>query len=534
MLFRHLIKLCYHLSAMSRRFVRVSIYSLRFVLLALIASCLTATTLCQSISKVVVTPASVVGGTSLSGTVTLSSKAATGGTLVSLSTSNSLASVPASITIPKGAMSATFSVKTVAVGGDCNEVVKATHSESSATASFVIKAPTLTSFMLSPTQVTGGTSTVATVKVTSKAPVGGLTMLLTSSHIAALPPSTIKIPEGATTGTATIPTKGVTGTATAVIGLKFGLVTKTTNLTIVHANVSGLSLHPATVVGGAPAIGTVTINGLAPASGFVVTLTSNNKSATVPATVTIAAGAANADFTVSTLAITSKLTVTIAAVGGGKSVTAALAVTPAPPSKFAGTYIGSFYTTSPDLGSVALKVDTAGKLDGTATDAINAKVSTLSGNVANNGYLTITVNNNGSIETSYGAFSFNSKGYLIGDIHPSDGSTVTLTLAGSGKTSPFPGNYTGTFMSSDGGTGTVKLTCVASGAITGTALSTDGTSKLTGSISPYGVVRISASSAGHTDNNAGGGSFNSGGKLIIIVKSADNMSTTTVTLSKAL
>lgn len=61
-------------------------------------------------------PASIRGGTSSTGTVTLAGPAPRGGAVVSLLNGNlSVATVPASVTIPAGQTSATFSVTTTPV-----------------------------------------------------------------------------------------------------------------------------------------------------------------------------------------------------------------------------------------------------------------------------------------------------------------------------------------------------------------------------------------------------------------------------------
>jgi fibronectin type 3 domain-containing protein len=63
-----------------------------------------------------------------------------------------------------------------------------------------------------------------------------------------------------------------------------------------------LALNPTTVTAPASSTGTVTLSGPAPAGGLAVTLTSSDRrKATVPATVTVAAGQSTATFTVTTL-----------------------------------------------------------------------------------------------------------------------------------------------------------------------------------------------------------------------------------------
>ena len=80
-----------------------------------------------SLSTVNLGSASVAGGASLTGMVTLSGPAPTGGAVVSLSSSNpSVASVPASVTVPEGATSATFPVTTSTVGATTNVTISTT------------------------------------------------------------------------------------------------------------------------------------------------------------------------------------------------------------------------------------------------------------------------------------------------------------------------------------------------------------------------------------------------------------------------
>lgn len=68
-----------------------------------------------TLTAVTVNPASVTGGTSSTGTVTLSAPAPSGGVVVTLSDNSAAASVPGSVTVSAGATSKTFAVSTSAV-----------------------------------------------------------------------------------------------------------------------------------------------------------------------------------------------------------------------------------------------------------------------------------------------------------------------------------------------------------------------------------------------------------------------------------
>jgi hypothetical protein len=102
------------------------------------------------------------------------------------------------------------------------------------------------------------------------------------------------------------------------------------------ASLSAVSVSPTSVVGGTAAQGTITLTGAAPSGGAVVTLSSANASVvSVPASVTVAAGASSATFGVNTSTVAANTGVTITATYGGVSRSTTLTVTPAstsPPS----------------------------------------------------------------------------------------------------------------------------------------------------------------------------------------------------------
>ena len=92
---------------------------------------------------------------------------------------------------------------------------------------------------------------------------------------------------------------------------------------------SAVALSPAAVVGGWTSQGTVTLTSAAPSGGVVVTLSSSNTSvATVPPSVTVAAGATSASFTVTTASVATSTSVTISGSFGGVTRSATLTVNP--------------------------------------------------------------------------------------------------------------------------------------------------------------------------------------------------------------
>src|SRR5215211_6042127 len=80
-----------------------------------------------SLSALSLSPTALVGGNSATGTITLTSAAPSGGLAVSLSSNNiAAATVPASVTVPAGSTSATFTVSTNSVSNSQSSTIIAT------------------------------------------------------------------------------------------------------------------------------------------------------------------------------------------------------------------------------------------------------------------------------------------------------------------------------------------------------------------------------------------------------------------------
>jgi hypothetical protein len=95
----------------------------------------------SAVSSVTLTPATVTGGTSSTGTVTLRS-APSGNAIVALASSNSqLAVVPGTVTVPAGRTSATFTVNTASVTATSTVVISAAYENVTQSATLTITAP---------------------------------------------------------------------------------------------------------------------------------------------------------------------------------------------------------------------------------------------------------------------------------------------------------------------------------------------------------------------------------------------------------
>ena len=136
---------------------------------------------------------------------------------------------------------------------------------------------------------------------------------------------------GATTATFTVTTKTVTVATISTITSTYAGISKTVGL-VVNPLLGSLTLNPSVLIGGAnsTSTGTVTLTSAAPAGGAVVTLTSSNpNAATVPGSVTVAAGATTKTFAVTTTKVTAPTQANITAKCVGASTIVTLTLNPA-------------------------------------------------------------------------------------------------------------------------------------------------------------------------------------------------------------
>lgn len=322
-----------------------------------------------TVSSVAVSPLTVGGGNPATGTVTLTGAAPTGGAVVALSSSNaSVASVPASVTVPAGATSANFTVTTQSVSSASQITVSAAYVGQKSTGTLRVAPampPNLATIATvsvssqnvstqqqgikaidgiidgSPTPgdytkewATNGQLAGAWITLAWPAPVTATSVILCdrpnlTDNITA---GTLTFSDGSSLPVGTLPNNGapltvtfaaktftsMTFTVNSAVGQNIGLAEIAVIGTIAPASqVNGLSVSPSSLIAGNPATGTVTLNGVAPSSGTVVTLSSNNGAVTVPASVTVPGGATLVNFPLTTSPVNATTTVTVSATYGG-------------------------------------------------------------------------------------------------------------------------------------------------------------------------------------------------------------------------
>jgi hypothetical protein len=277
------------------------------------------------LASLTLTPTSLIGGASSTGTVALSVAAPTGGATVTLTSSNTKdATVPSTVAIPAGSTSATFTITTVGVTASATATIDAKLGSVSKTEVLTIKPQSVQSVSISPTSLVGGSqsSVVGTVTLTGAAPAAGAKVTLSSSNAkAATVPTSVTVPSGATTATFTVTHLQVTASSTVTIKATYGGVTGASTLTVTPFLVSSLTLTPTSLVGGTSVSGSVSLSAAAGtgATKLAVKVTSSSTSAVPPASVAIAQGASGATFTITTKAVAKLTTVTVTATVGSSN-----------------------------------------------------------------------------------------------------------------------------------------------------------------------------------------------------------------------
>jgi len=177
----------------------------------------------------------------------------------------------------------------------------------------------LSAVSVSPTSVAGGTTSQGTIRLTGGAPSGGAVVTLSSANTSVVSvPASVTVVAGASSATFNANTSAVAANTGVTITATYGGVSRTTTLTVTPAStttpasLSAVSVSPTSVAGGATSQGTITLTGGAPSGGAVVTLSSANTSVvSVPASVTVAAGASSTTFSANTSSVTANTAVTI-------------------------------------------------------------------------------------------------------------------------------------------------------------------------------------------------------------------------------
>jgi hypothetical protein len=262
-----------------------------------------------SIAGIRFSPSSTVaGGNSLTAIVNLSKAAPTGGTVVTLTSSNSAAVVPASVTVLAGHSGVSFPITTSGVDANIGATITASATNAgSATAILTLTPPTaLSKITYSPGNVVGGNWASVNAYLAGKAGPSGLSVQVqtTSPYLVAVRddqgtrslPTTVKFSAGSSFKAFTVQTSPVDSFQPSPLALLNSSMT----INVTAADPQSLKLSSASVLGGTPASATLVLNGLAGPNGRTYAVSSSVPSVVPPATVTVPSGKSSVSFSVNT------------------------------------------------------------------------------------------------------------------------------------------------------------------------------------------------------------------------------------------
>jgi len=185
------------------------------------------------------------------------------------------------------------------------------------------------SVAVQPSMVVPGSDATGKVTLTSPAPTGGTVVALGATSFQVTIPATVIVPAGAKTAKFTIQTSATATAGDVRIYASVGGQGLRTILSILpSANLTSFIISPDTIRGGDNALGTVTLDGPAPAGGAVITLARSSNNVKIPVSVTIVAGATEASFTIQTKHVTRTTNVTMTASYNFVLLSANLTITP--------------------------------------------------------------------------------------------------------------------------------------------------------------------------------------------------------------
>ncbi|MEZ0326488.1 MAG: hypothetical protein ACAH95_11335 [Fimbriimonas sp.] len=267
-------------------------------------------------ATLVFNPASVEALQQSTGTITVNAVVGASGLVVSLSSNKPCVTVPATVTIPAGQTSVTFTANTSDPSATQVATVTATFGTHSATGNLEVRSPWVITSELSPSPTKGGNALELIVSINPTAPDDRTFNIATSSLLVA--PATITIPAGQTSAVVSVKTLATLVDTLSTVTLSNAAGFSQTASATVQAPVVAWIMPPFTTFSGAGTFDVlVALDGIAPANFKVTGSTTAGAVATVPTSTTVPAGANYVLVKVTVKQVTAKKKATITI--GGKS-----------------------------------------------------------------------------------------------------------------------------------------------------------------------------------------------------------------------
>jgi trimeric autotransporter adhesin len=237
---------------------------------------------------------------------------------VTLSSNNPLLTVPASVTVPAGASTATFSATAASFASNQSATVTATLGTSSQITTIGLLAPVLVSGVsCNSTGVMSGVSTSCLITL-SQAVSAPTTVALNSSSALLLIPATVTIAAGDATASATAIAGIVLSNTQAVVSATLGASSQNATVLLWSTpSLSSLTCTPIRFAVGTTSSCTVALSNAA--STLAIGISSSNTALVAPGSVTVQQGTSSASFTVTAQAFSAHSIVLKASYNGAST-----------------------------------------------------------------------------------------------------------------------------------------------------------------------------------------------------------------------
>jgi len=264
----------------------------------------------------------VTGGAVITARVTLAHAAPTAGIVVTITSNSPAAMVPGTLAITSGLATKEFTFNTYSVATVVNATISVNADGVTKSLGLTIN-PASFSLVITPPSVVGGINSDGVVRLAAKSTANTVMSIASSSTVVTVQ-AAAKILAGATVTSFPIITKPVSANTLVTIKVLIGTVTQPATLMVTLPAISSLTLIPTTEVGGGNPNATIKLAGPAGPTGDVVSISSSSADVTVPATVTVLAGATSVNFPMKTKAVSVATPVVITVTLGNSKISETL------------------------------------------------------------------------------------------------------------------------------------------------------------------------------------------------------------------
>ncbi|MES1227766.1 MAG: hypothetical protein ABUL72_03790, partial [Armatimonadota bacterium] len=281
-------------------------------------------------ASLVVSNTNVVGGNNDVATVTLTAPAGLGGQAVAITTDQPIPDLPTTVTVPAGQTVKKFSFTPSGVDTTKNFSLHAASNGVTVNRAISVQPATLTTLTFNPGGVPGGTNTSGVVTLNGAAGPAGVLITLTKGSAVVGMPANVSVLAGQNRAAFLTTTTPVAATTVVTSSAKQGANPAINgNLTVSKAALMSLTLSQTNIVGGNALVLTARLDGVAPAGGYTVTLSTPTAAANLPASITIPAGKVAGAVTFTPRGVDATVSATLTGALSGVNKTANLVIDPA-------------------------------------------------------------------------------------------------------------------------------------------------------------------------------------------------------------